>query len=128
DAHPQAVSAASDPLGLEAGEYPVGFQLLEGRDGSRAVTGGVAGTTHPRPIRTYVWYPAQGDAGVTPMRFSRYLSLADEDIWSASISGILQERLKFARRPLARSLNSAGIEALSERPVLAVEDAAPREG
>src|SRR5690606_35758574 len=89
---------------------------------------GVAGTTYPRPIRAYVWYPAQGDAGVTPMRFGRYFSLADEDIRSASIGGILQERLKFSRRPLARSLNSAGIEALSERPVLAVEDAAPREG
>ncbi|HUQ53886.1 MAG TPA: hypothetical protein VM692_16775, partial [Gammaproteobacteria bacterium] len=55
-----------DVFGLEAGEHSVGFQLLEDVDASRVVTGGVRGATHPRPIRTYLWYPAEAPRRAQP--------------------------------------------------------------
>ncbi len=118
--------AAVNAFGLEPGTYSVGFRLLEDVDHSRAITGSVASTAHPRPVRTYLWYPAEGTA--QPMRFGRYAALADEDIWPAEIAGNLRDKLAYSRRPLARSLGPAGFEALLQRPVLAVENAAPLDG
>ena len=122
-------SAVSIPHGLEPGEYSVGFQLIEQQDHSRAVTGGVSpSTAHPRPIRTYLWYPAGGSGDTQPMRFGHYAALADEDIWSAEVAGNLREELKFSRRALARSLGPGGFEALLQQPVLAIENAEALEG
>ena len=101
EAHSQADPTASSPHGLEPGEYSVGFQLLEARDTSRVVTGGISGSTaHPRPIRTYLWYPAGAADDSQPMRFGRYVALADEDIWPAEIAGPLREELPFSADPL----------------------------
>jgi hypothetical protein len=128
DAFSQTDSAAGGAFGLEPGEYAVGFRLLEERDDSRAVTGGIAAGTHPRPIRVYLWYPAAGTEDAAPMRFGRFVSLADEDIWPAEISGALREALGFSRRALARSLGPEAMQALAERPVRAVENAQALEG
>jgi hypothetical protein len=124
----QVDSAARGAFGLEPGEYSVGFELLEEQDPSRAVTGVIPGATHPRPVRTYLWYPAERAADAQPMRFGRYASLANDDVWPAQIAGNLRERLPFSRGPLARSLGSAGFAALSERRVRAVENAEPLDG
>jgi len=122
-------TAVSNPHGLEPGEYSVGFQLLEGQDYSRAVTGGISpSTAHPRPIRTYVWYPVRGSDDAVPMRFGHYAALADEDIWPAEIVGNLREELKFSRRALARSLGPESFEALLQQPVFAIENAEALEG
>jgi hypothetical protein len=117
---------ADNAFHLEPGRNAVGFRLLEGQDRSRAVTGGASATAHPRPVRTYVWYPARG----TPraMRFGRYAELADGDIWPAEISGSLRGALTYSHRPLARALGPAGYEALLRRPVLAAENADPLKG
>jgi hypothetical protein len=116
----------SRAFGLGPGGYSVGFQLLEGQDDSRAVTGGVAAAAHARPIRTYVWYPAEEAA--PPLTFGRYVSLADEDVWPAEVSGGMRQQLSFSRRPLARSLGAEGFEELRQQPVLAAENARPLEG
>ncbi len=116
----------SKPFGLEPGPNSVGFQLLEGRDDSRAVTGGIASTAHARPIRTYLWYPAKRAA--RPMNFARYAALADEDVWPPEIAGSLRDELSFSRRPLARSLDPSAFEALLQRPVHAAENAKPLDG
>lgn len=116
----------SGPFGLEPGTYSVGFRLLDARDDTRAITGGVGSTAHARPVRTYLWYPAA--RATRPMRFARYASLADEDIWPAEIAGDLREKLAFSRRPLARSLSPADLEALLQQPVHAAEDAKPLDG
>lgn len=104
-----ALAQPSEPIaayGLEPGELAVGFRLLEGEDASRPVTGGSGGATHPRPLRTYVWYPAERRGSA--MRFGRYAELAEGDIWPAEIAGAQQAQLKYANRPLARSLGPAG--------------------
>jgi hypothetical protein len=62
------------------------------------------------------------------MRFGRYVALADADIWPAEMIGGLHEKLAYSRRPLARSFDEAGFAALSQRPVLAVENATPAAG
>ena len=112
---------AGETLGLEAGPFAVGFQLIAEEDSSRVVTGAADASPHARPIRIYVWYPAAG--GAKPMRFGRYAALADDDIWPADISGRMHDVLKFSRRPLARSLDSSAYEALLQRPVRAAENA-----
>lgn len=129
---PCATSAGQrDPLapnafGLAPGSNAVGFRLIEGEDPSRTVTGGNGSAARPRPVRTYLWYPAQRSG--QPMRFGRYATLADEDIWPADMVGSLHEKLAFSRRPLARGMGPAGYAALLQRPVLAVENAEPLAG
>jgi dienelactone hydrolase len=119
---------AARPFGLEPGSHSVGFQLIETQDASRAVTGGIAATPRPRPIRTYLWYPAAAKKRARPMTFARYAALADEDVWPAEIAGSVRDALRFARRPLARSLDAEAYEALLSRPVLAAENAKPLDG
>ena len=118
----------TDTFGLDAGEYSVGFRLIEEQDSSRVVSGGVRGATHPRPIRVYLWYPAAAARRAEPVRFGRYAALADDDVWPAEIAGELRERLKYANGPLARSLSAADFEALLARPMRAVENAEPAGG
>ena len=94
-----------------------------------AVTGGISpSTAHPRPIRTYLWYPAEGSDDAQPLRFSHYAALADEDIWPAEIAGTLRKEPKYSRRALARSLDPERFEALLQRPVVAIEKAEALEG
>ena len=119
---------SASTFGLEPGEHAVGFRLLEDDDRSRAVTGGSRGAVHPRPIRTYLWYPAQASRRSQPLRFGRYAALADEDVWPSEIAGELRERLKYANGPLARSLPAPSFAALLERPMRAVENAEPLAG
>jgi dienelactone hydrolase len=119
---------AASTFGLEPGEHAVGFRLLEDDDRSRAVTGGSRSAVHPRPMRTYLWYPAQASRRSQPLRFGRYAALADEDVWPSEIAGELRERLKYSNGPLARSLPAEGFAALLERPMRAVENAEPVAG
>jgi len=99
---PSLAQTAPEVFGLPAGQHSVGFRLLQGQDAARVVTGSVRGAVHPRPIRTYFWYPAE-TARASPMRFGGYAALADDDVWPEEIAGELRERLKFANGPLARS-------------------------
>jgi hypothetical protein len=127
-----SVALAQPPVqlaayGLEPGELAVGFRLIEGQDVSRAVTAGNSSEmTHPRPLRVYLWYPAERAA--QPMRFGRYAELADGDIWPAEIAGVQTQKLRYANRPLARSLGADGFAALLRQPVLAAENARPSKG
>jgi dienelactone hydrolase len=125
---PAFAQNGADVFGLERGEHAVGFRLLEDEDRSRAVTGGARGAAHARLIRTYMWYPAARSRRSQPLRFRRYAELADDDVWPTSISGAIHERLKYANGPLARVLPAATYAALVERPMRAVENAAPLAG
>jgi dienelactone hydrolase len=125
---PARAQVGVEPFGLDAGEHAVGFQLIEEQDRSRVVSGGVRGATHPRPVRVYLWYPAQAPRGAPRLRFGHYAALADGDVWPAEIAGELRARLKYANGPLARSLSRAAFDALLARPMRAVENAAPADG
>ena len=123
-----AIAQPVDTFGLDAGEHAVGFQLIEEQDRSRVVSGGVRGAAHPRPIRVYLWYPAETARRTQPLTFGRYAALADDDVWPAEISGELRAQLKYANGPLARSLSPTDFAALLARPMHAVENAEPLPG
>jgi dienelactone hydrolase len=118
--------ALSEAYGDEAGAFSVGFRLLEWEDTARTVTAGVDATPHPRPLRAYVWYPAERRSA--PMRFGRYAELAAGDVWPAEIAGPLRDKLAYSRRPLARSLGAEGYDALLRKRVLAAENAEALDG
>jgi hypothetical protein len=124
----ESFAQIDSPFGLEAGEYSVGFRLLEERDHSRTVTGDTPGTVHRRPIRIYLWYPAARGSDASPMQFGRYAALADDDIWPEEIAGSLRNRLMYSRKPLARSLTPRDLDELLQRPVLAIQNATPLNG
>ena len=76
--HAQTDTANSSLHLPESGEYSVGFQLLEKLDHSRAVTGGTSpSVAHPRPMRTYFWYPASRSEEAQFLRFGRRGKRAD---------------------------------------------------
>jgi len=110
---------------LEAGEHAIGFRLLQERDNTRVVAGL---TDQARPVRIYLWYPANSSPSVLPMRFGRYAALAEDDVWPIEMVGPLRERLSYSRHVLARSLGADGLEALGEQPVRAFENADPLPG
>ena len=65
---------------LEAGEWPIGFQVLQIVDPGRAIgdrrtSTGDGAAFVPRPLQVSIWYPA-GDGDGDPMRFRDYLRLA----------------------------------------------------
>jgi hypothetical protein len=125
---PALAQGAAEALGLARGEHAVGFRLLEDEDRSRTVTGGVRGAAHARRIRTYLWYPSEEPRRSRPLSFGGYALLADDDAWPAPIGGVIHGRLAYANGPLARALSSDAYATLLNRPMRAVENAAPLAG
>lgn len=119
-----AILAQSPWHNLPAGAYSVGFRMLDDQDLGRVVRGE---TEHPRPIRMYLWYPAAESAGPS-MRFGRYAALAERDMWPRELTGDLRDRLRYSRRPLARSLGPADFQELVQQPVRAIENASALDG
>jgi pimeloyl-ACP methyl ester carboxylesterase len=120
--HAKTHSDNANPHDLVTVKHSVGFQLLEEQDASRVVTGGVLPTTvHPRPVRTYIWYPAKSSDNTKPMRFGRYAELANEDVWPVEIGGNMRTELKYSSKVLARSLGPERFEQLLQQPVNAIE-------
>lgn len=69
---PSLAQTATEVFGLPAGQYSVGFRLLEDQDAARVV-------------RTSLWYPAE-TAREQPVRFGRYADLADDGPLARSLS------------------------------------------
>ena len=115
--------------GLDQGPHRVGFQLIENLDHTRTVSGATPSkVAHPRPVRTYLWYPAEDSDGSVSMTFGRYAALADEDVWPSEITGAARDKLRFSQRALARSLGPELFAELLERRVFAVEHATAKDG
>lgn len=105
---------------LEPTKHSVGFRLLEDQDLSRSVTFGVApAAVGPRPIRTYLWYPAKSSSSAKPIHFGRYAELAHDDVWPDT----MRSELKYSGKVLARSLGPERYKQLLQQPVAAVEAA-----
>jgi hypothetical protein len=69
---PSLAQTATEAFGLPAGQYSVGFRLLEDRNTSRVV-------------QTFLWYPAE-TARAQPVGFGRYADLADDGPLARSLS------------------------------------------
>lgn len=119
-------SSYGGPTADNSGPHTVGFTLREFDDPSRLVGPGTQ--PQPRPIRIYTWYPAGLDDSNERITFGRYVKLAEDDVWPEQLAGPLRDHLRFARRPLARSLGEVEFRRLLGTVMMAVEDAPPAEG
>lgn len=108
-----ALRAAGTSLsvGLAPGPFRVGFRLIETSDASRSFPLPGADRAATRPMRIYLWYPAQPTASA-PMEFDDYVLLALGDFRPAALPV-----------PLARGLAPAALRDLRAAPVGAVRDA-----
>jgi dienelactone hydrolase len=97
--------------GLPSGPYTPGFTLIETSDPSRSYPSGVGEGTLPRPLRVYVWYPAEKTAGA-PMRLDDYVRMALEDF-----------RTSILPVPLVKGLDPKALQGLRASSVEAVRGA-----
>ncbi len=102
--------------GLEYGPYPVGFELVEAVDQSRSFPSADGSGFGGRPIRTYIWYPAQ-EKGPRPMTIGDFVQIAADDFRlsrETAPSSRARDRLPV---PLAKGLDEIEIRALLDRPL-----------
>jgi pimeloyl-ACP methyl ester carboxylesterase len=106
---------------LKYGPHPVGFELIQGEDASRSFPAESGTGFRARPLRIYIWYPAQA-AGTDPMTVGDFIDLAADDFrlsrGAASSSGAA-DRLPV---PLAKGLDARELQVLKERHLKAFRD------
>jgi dienelactone hydrolase len=96
-----------------AGDFPVGFRVIEKRDLSRAAKEFPAG----RPIQIALWYPAKAGAssGPTRMRYRDYMILGlSEKTFEAPTSEAIQRLLA----GYGKFVESTGVEAAEAAAIL----------
>ncbi len=112
-----AFASASHAAGfrntLEPGPYTPGFRMITMADSSRTFLTSGGGPEIPRPVRLYLWYPAERSSRPA-MEFGTYLRLATEE-------GGLPV-------PLKKGLSEESLKALEAEHTSAVAEAAPSEG
>lgn len=115
---------------LDRGPHQIGFKLFEDWDFSRTYYAkyDYENKKHEgeraRPIRVYVWYPAE-DSDISAMQLVKYFDLALDDF------GPHQEtdKKKFRNEiPLARGLTEKSLDALLKKKTAAKENASPKQG
>jgi pimeloyl-ACP methyl ester carboxylesterase len=97
--------------GLEPGPYRPGFRLIEASDTTRSFPSEDGPGPVARPLRIYVWYPANLPAG-DRMRLDDYVRMALEDFHTSVLPV-----------PLSKGLDAAVLEKLRGSPVEAVRGA-----
>jgi len=102
--------------GLPAGPFTPGFRLIEASDATRSFPSADGTGPVPRPLRIYVWYPADKSAG-DRMRLDDYVRMALEDF-----------RVSILPVPLSKGLDPAVLERLLESPVESVRNAGAAPG
>lgn len=100
----------------ESGPYTPGFQLLERQDYSRYYPSGKSDGPGARPVRVYIWYPAE-NKNQKPMRIKEYVQMAAADFETDSLPV-----------PLSKGLNDDELATLLDRHTDAVRDAAFAKG
>ena len=98
---------------MEPGPYTPGFRMIEMEDASRTFLTSDGGPEIPRPVRLYLWYPAERSSRPA-MEFGAYLRFATEE------GGL--------PIPLKKGLSEESLKALEAELASAVAEAAPAEG
>jgi len=129
-----AGAMAAPPLwnDLEAGPYAVGFDVVWARDASRRFGAGEGGAPAPaRPVRVFVWYPAEPESG-RAMRYADYVEVEPEDPAERAWNDRLRAREMRTLRNLAAAIADSDPEVafarLLDTPVGARRDATAAAG
>ena len=96
---------------LPSGPFTPGFRLIETSDPSRSFPADAGENTTPRPMRIYVWYPANRSTQPR-MRLDDYARMAMEDFRPAVLPV-----------PLAKGVEAGNRKAFLDSPTAAVRDA-----
>jgi tetratricopeptide (TPR) repeat protein len=113
---------------LPAGPFAPGFRLIEASDPGRSYPADTAGSMKARPLRVYLWYPADR-SGRQEMKLEDYVRLAAEDFKPAagapSGGGSPAPKLPV---PLAKGYKPDKMKSLLASPTAAFLDAKPAAG
>ena len=112
---------------LKPGKYNTGFRLITTQDLSRVYPTNNSAELNPRPIRIYIWYPAEQSAQ-PPMKFNEYVCMAHDDFNSPS--DIIPESKLREILPvqILKGVPSEKIDTILTQPTYAIRDAAPKTG
>jgi len=110
-----AAAAVESGTTLTYGPHPVGFELVQTADPSRAFPSLDGSGFRDRPMRIYIWYPAR-EAGDTPLTIGDFVRMAADDFRLSDGPAAGGASLPV---PLARGLDDRERAALMARPLAA---------
>jgi len=111
--------------GLDFGPHAVGFRLLSETDSSRAFPSTDLTGLRARPVRVYLWYPADEPAG-PGMKLGDFVKMAADDFRLSE--GPSPSGAAGLTVPLSKGLDQPQLQALLETSLTAVLDAKPERG
>ena len=126
-------SDAATPLwgDLEKGPWDVGFSVIDTRDSTRGFAarhtfdGGVTEKETARPIRLYLWYPADSTGG-PPVAYRYYRKLAaGPDASDVVVAALVQSERSLIARMTGHEFTPAGWDSLMAMETVAHLDATP---
>lgn len=112
---------------LKPGEYSTGFRLITTQDLSRVYPNNNSTELNPRPIRIYIWYPAE-QSSQPPMKFNEYIQMAYDDFNSPSESNQDMNIMEILPVQILKGIPSEKIETLLKQPTYAIRDITPMPG
>lgn len=116
---PKTGRATGIPNLLIYGPHAVGFQLLTLEDPTRSFPSDDPAAPRSRPVRVYIWYPAEGASGKA-MKVGDFVRLAADDFrltTKASSDARTEANLPV---PLAKGLDRPQTQALMKSPIKAI--------
>jgi hypothetical protein len=124
----QIQAFGSTPWGeLKPGEFSIGFKLITTKDFSRVYPNNNSTELNPRPLRIYIWYPAEQSAQ-QPMKFNEYVQMAYDDFNSPTDADQKMNLLKILPVQIQKGVPPEKIETLLKQHTYAVQKAAPKAG
>jgi len=112
---------------LKPGEHITGFKLITTQDLSRVYPNDNSSELNPRPLRIYIWYPAEQSAQ-PPMKVNEYVRMAYEDFNSPTAFDYKANFMDLLPVQIQKGISSEKIETLLKRPTYAIRDASPKAG
>ena len=112
---------------LKPGEHIAGFCLISTQDYSRVYPNDTSTELNPRPIRIYIWYPAEQSAQQS-MQIKEYAKMAYEDFNSPTAFDYETNFMDLLPIQIQKGISSEKIETLLTQPTYAIRDASPKAG
>ncbi len=111
---------------LKPGLFTPGFKLIEAKDLSRFYPHQTIERQNARPIRVYIWYPAQKSTR-PPLRFASFVRMAAEDFVPESGKPDGKWQKEILPVPLAKGLKPDRLNVILDSRTASIQDAEPAE-